>query len=63
MLQGMLRNPLVDPYLTGVSAAAAAAVAIAILLGIAAPATPAIGFLAGLGAALLVAAAGSTAIG
>ncbi|HEX3457444.1 MAG TPA: iron ABC transporter permease [Candidatus Baltobacteraceae bacterium] len=56
MLQGMLRNPLVDPYLTGVSAAAAAAVAIAILLGIAAPATPAIGFLAGLGAALLVAA-------
>jgi len=56
MLQGMLRNPLVDPYLTGVSAAAAAAIAIAILAGIAAPATPAIGFLAGLGAALLVAA-------
>jgi iron complex transport system permease protein len=55
MLQGMLRNPLVDPYLTGVSAAAAAAIAIAILAGIAAPATPAIGFLAGLGAALLVA--------
>ena len=33
MLQGMLRNPLVDPYLTGVSAAAAAAIAIAILAG------------------------------
>ena len=56
MLQGMLRNPLVDPYLTGVSAAAAAAIALAILAGAAAPATPAIGFVAGLGAALLVAA-------
>ena len=56
MLQGMLRNPLVDPYLTGVSAAAAAAIAIAILAGAAAPATPAIGFVAGLAAALLVAA-------
>ncbi|HEY1428313.1 MAG TPA: iron chelate uptake ABC transporter family permease subunit, partial [Candidatus Tumulicola sp.] len=29
-LQGMLRNPLVDPYLTGVSAASAAAIAIAL---------------------------------
>lgn len=56
LLQGMLRNPLVDPYLTGVSAGAAAAVAIAILVGVAAPFTPAIGFAAGLGAALLVAA-------
>jgi iron complex transport system permease protein len=56
VLQGMLRNPLVDPYLTGVSAAAAAAIAIAVLGGAAAPATPGIGFVAGLGAALLVAA-------
>jgi iron complex transport system permease protein len=56
MLQGMLRNPLVDPYLTGVSAGSAAAIAIAILAGVAAPFTPGIGFLAGLGAALLVAA-------
>jgi iron complex transport system permease protein len=56
MLQGMLRNPVVDPYLTGVSAGSAAAVAIAILAGVAAPFTPAIGFAAGLGAALLVAA-------
>jgi iron complex transport system permease protein len=56
LLQGMLRNPLADPYLTGVSAGAAAATAIAILAGVAAPATPAIGFAAGLGAALLVAA-------
>ena len=56
MLQGMLRNPLVDPYLTGVSAAAAAAIAIAVLAGAAASITPAIGFVAGLGAAVLVAA-------
>jgi iron complex transport system permease protein len=56
MLQGMLRNPLADPYLTGVSAAAAAAIAIAVLAGAAAAGIPAIGFAAGLGAALLVAA-------
>jgi iron complex transport system permease protein len=56
ILQGMLRNPLVDPYLTGVSAAAAAAIAIAILAGVSAAVTPGIGFVAGLGAALLVAA-------
>jgi iron complex transport system permease protein len=56
MLQGMLRNPLVDPYLTGVSAAAAAAIAISIMAGVAAAFTPAVGFVAGLGAALLVAA-------
>lgn len=56
ILQGMLRNPLVDPYLTGVSAAAAAAIAIGILVGVAAPALPGIGFVAALGAAVLVAA-------
>jgi iron complex transport system permease protein len=56
LLQGMLRNPLVDPYLTGVSAAAAAAIAISIVAGVSAAASPAIGFVAGLGAALLVAA-------
>lgn len=56
ILQGMLRNPLVDPYLTGVSAAAAAAIAIAVLAGVAASVTPGIGFIAGLAAALLVAA-------
>ena len=53
----MLRNPLVDPYLTGVSAAAAAAIAIAIVAGVCRGCvTPAIGFVAGLAAALLVAA-------
>ena len=56
MLQGMLRNPLVDPYHTGVSAAAAAAIAIAVVAGAATVTLPAIGFAAGLGAAVLVAA-------
>lgn len=56
LLQGMLRNPLVDPYLTGVSAAAAAAIAIAITLGVSPVATPGFGVVAGLGAGLLVAA-------
>jgi iron complex transport system permease protein len=55
LLQGMLRNPLVDPYLTGVSAGAAAAIALAVLAGIAAPVLPALGFAAGLGTAILVA--------
>lgn len=56
LLQGMLRNPLVDPYLTGVSAGAGAAIALSILAGIAAPLLPLIGFVAGLATALLVAA-------
>ncbi|MGH7737835.1 MAG: FecCD family ABC transporter permease [Candidatus Tyrphobacter sp.] len=56
LMQGLLRNPLVDPYLTGVSAGAAAAIAIALLWGVAPAATPAIGFCAGLGTALVVAA-------
>jgi iron complex transport system permease protein len=63
MLQGMLRNPLVDPYLTGISAAAAAAIAIAVVAGVAATATPAIGFIAGLAAALLVAALARRGVG
>jgi len=56
LLQGMLRNPLVDPYLTGVSAGAAAAISLSILAGVAAPVLPALGFIAGLGTAVLVAA-------
>ena len=56
MMQGMLRNPLVDPYLTGVSAGAAAAIAVATLLGCAAPLLPGLGFLAGIATAVLVAA-------
>jgi ABC-type Fe3+-siderophore transport system permease subunit len=56
LLQGMLRNPLVDPYLTGVSAGAAVAITLAIVTGIAAPLIPAAGFVAGLCTAALVAA-------
>ena len=56
LLQGMLRNPLVDPFLTGVSAGAAAVVAIAVALGVSAAVLPGLGFIGGMGAALLVAA-------
>ncbi len=56
LLQGLLRNPLVDPFLTGVSAGAAAAIALAIAAGVAAPFVPALGFAASLATALLVAA-------
>jgi iron complex transport system permease protein len=54
-LQGLLRNPLVDPSLIGVSAGAGAAIAIGVALGIAVPLLPGIGFAAGLGVAVLVA--------
>lgn len=56
LLQGMLRNPLVDAYLTGTSAGAACATAIAIAFGIAAPLLPLFGFVAGLATVMLVAA-------
>ncbi len=56
LLQGMLRNPLVDPYLTGTSAGAGAAIAVAIVLGAPAPLVPLFGFVAGMLTALLVAA-------
>ena len=55
LLQGLLRNPLVDPFLTGVSAGSGAAVAVAVATGIAAPFVPPLGFAAGLGTAVLVA--------
>ncbi|MBD5636169.1 MAG: iron chelate uptake ABC transporter family permease subunit, partial [Candidatus Eremiobacteraeota bacterium] len=35
VLQGLLRNPLVDPFLTGVSAGSGAAVAVAVAAGVA----------------------------
>jgi len=55
-LQGMLRNPLVDPYLIGTSAGAAVAIAFALVFGVALSLLPALGFVGGLGASLLVAA-------
>jgi iron complex transport system permease protein len=54
LLQGMLRNPLVDPYLTGTSAGAACAIAVGIALGVAYPVLPALAFAAALGTAVLV---------
>ncbi len=55
LLQGLLRNPLVDPFLTGVSAGAAAAIALGVSFGVAAWLAPGLGFGAGLATALLVA--------
>jgi iron complex transport system permease protein len=56
LLQGLLRNPIVDPFLTGVSAGAAVAIVIAMTAGVALAAIPALGFAAGIGTALVVAA-------
>ena len=55
LMQALLRNPLVDPYLTGVSAGAGAAIAIGVTLGVGIVAVPALGFAAGLATAMLVA--------
>src|SRR5581483_2836056 len=56
LLQGLLRNPLVDPYLTGVSAGAAVAIVAGTILGVTFAALPLMGFAAGIATALLVAA-------
>lgn len=56
LLQGMLRNPIVDPFLTGVSAGAAMAIVIGMAAGLALAALPAAGFAAGIATALVVAA-------
>jgi iron complex transport system permease protein len=55
LMQALLRNPLVDPYLTGVSAGAGAAIAVAVTLGAVIGAVPALGFAAGLATAIIVA--------
>ena len=55
MLQGMLRNPLGDPGLTGGSAGAAFAIAVAIVLGVPAPLFAAIAFCAALASTMVVA--------
>src|SRR5438067_12739846 len=54
MLQGMLRNPLADPYLTGVSAGAATGIVIAITAGHGPAFVPAVWFVAGIATAALV---------
>ena len=56
MLQGLLRNPLADPYLTGVSAGAAVGIVGAIAAGAAIAFVPAFGFAGGLGTTIVVAA-------
>lgn len=56
LLQGLLRNPLVDPYLTGVSAGAAVAIVFATALGASLAVVPAVGFVSGIATAVLVAA-------
>lgn len=56
LLQALLRNPLADPSLVGVSAGAVTAIVLSLLAGVAIGVTPAIGFVAGLATAALVAA-------
>lgn len=55
ILQALSRNPLADPYLTGVSSGAGLAVAAAMIIGLDFSLMPASSFLGGLAAALLVA--------
>lgn len=54
MLQALFRNPLVDPYVTGVSAGAALAATIAFVAGVSYVLVPAIAFGGGLACAALV---------
>ena len=56
LLQGLLRNPIVDPFFTGVSAGAAVAIVVGMTACIALAALPALGFAAGMATALIVAA-------
>ena len=55
LLQALLRNPLVDPYLTGISSGAGASIAIAVTLGAAPALVTPLGFVSGLATAVLVA--------
>jgi iron complex transport system permease protein len=55
LLQALLRNPIVDPYLTGVSAGAGASIAVAATIGIAPAFIPPLGFASGLATSVLVA--------
>lgn len=55
LMQALLRNPLIDPYLTGVSSGAGAAIAVAVTLGVGSATVPLTGFIAGLATAVLVA--------
>src|SRR2546428_2277391 len=50
LLQGLLRNPLADPFVTGTSAGATLAAVVAIALGAAAPIVPLAAFVGALAA-------------
>ena len=54
LLQGLLRNPLADPFVTGTSAGASLAAVVAIVVGVAAPFVPIAAFGGALAAVLLV---------
>src|SRR3989442_460912 len=54
LLQGLLRNPLADPFVTGTSAGATLAAVVAIAFGAAAPIVPLAAFVGALVAVLLV---------
>jgi iron complex transport system permease protein len=56
LLQGLLRNPIVDPFLTGVSSGAAMAIVLGMTAGVTLAAIPALGFACGIATALVVAA-------
>jgi ABC-type Fe3+-siderophore transport system permease subunit len=55
LLQALLRNPIVDPYLTGVASGAGASIAIATTIGVAPLLVPPLGFVSGLATSILVA--------
>lgn len=59
MLQMLFRNPLVDPYISGVSAGAALAAAIGFTIGVSFAAIPALAFGGGLACAFVVAMVGA----
>ncbi|MBC5825490.1 MAG: iron ABC transporter permease [Candidatus Eremiobacteraeota bacterium] len=61
MLQMLFRNPLVDPYVTGVSAGAALAAAAGFMLGVAFAAIPLVAFVGGVVSASIVAVVGAGA--
>ena len=63
LMQDLLRNPLVDPYLTGASAGAAFAIAVAIAAGVPPPAYSALALAASLATTVFVALLARTGTG
>ena len=59
LLQALFRNPLVDPFITGVSAGAALAAATGFVLGLTFAFIPALAFCGGIACAAIVAAIGA----